>query len=186
MMDGWRSWYHRHSTRFYKPNPRNSWLSWIGEERLAVGSLPTGTTLPRLRDEGVTHVINCRATSQVWLSQDLAAERALFGPARVVHAPMWDFGQPQHPRLWSSAARYVADVLADEPAARVLIHCHQGRRRSILLTYAVLRLRGYDPDTAADLIAKHRSEGQLVKTYAASVERWLDAGAVPIGRLRLR
>ncbi|GIF78357.1 protein-tyrosine phosphatase family protein [Asanoa siamensis] len=186
IVDNWRSWYHRHSTRFYKPNPRNSWLSWIGEEHIAVGSLPTGRTLPLLRDAGVTHVINCRATSQTWLSQDLAAERAVFGPARVVHAPMWDFGQPQHPRLWSAAARYVADVLTEEPGSGVLVHCHQGRRRSVLITYAALRLRGHDADAAAALIATHRTEGVLVKAYAGSVERWLDAGAVPIGRLRLR
>ena len=185
-MDNWRSWYHRHSTRFYGPNRRNSWLSWIGNERLAVGSLPTGSTLPLLRAEGITHVINCRSTTQTWLSQDLAAERAVFGATRVVHAPMWDFGQPQHPRLWSSAARYVADVLTEEPAAGVLIHCHQGRRRSILLTYAVLRLRGHDPEEAANLIATHRTEAVLVRAYARSVERWLDAGAIPIGRLRVR
>ncbi|MDG4826323.1 hypothetical protein O7635_31115 [Asanoa sp. WMMD1127] len=185
-MDSWRSWYHRHSTRFYGPNRRNSWLSWIGEERIAVGSLPTGVTLPLLRAEGVTHVINCRSRAQIWVSQDLAAERALFGPARVVHAPMLDFGQPQHPRLWSAAASYVAGVLTEESSANVLIHCHQGRRRSILLTYAVLRLRGREPDEAAELIANHRTEAVLVRAYAQSVERWLDSGAVPIGRLRLR
>jgi len=179
-------WAHRHSTRLYGPSRRNTWLSWIGDEHIAVGSLPTGATLPRLRDEGVTHVINCRSTTQTWISQDLAAERAVFGPARVVHAPMWDFGQPQPPRLWSSAARYVAEVLADEPTAGVFIHCQQGRRRSILLTYAVLRLRGHTPEAAADLIATHRTESDLVATYARSVERWLATGAVPVGRLRLR
>ncbi|MEV4537537.1 hypothetical protein AB0J82_27540 [Asanoa sp. NPDC049518] len=185
MMDRWRGWLHRHSTPFYGPSKRNSWLSWIGDERIAVGSVPTGATLPLLRQEGITHVINCRSTTQTWLSQDLAAERALFGPTRVVHAPMWDFGQPQHPRLWSAAAQYVSLVLTDEPEARVLIHCHQGRRRSILLTYAVLRLRGHDPDEAAALIATHRTEAVLVRAYARSVERWLADGAVPIGRLRV-
>ncbi|HEV7713423.1 MAG TPA: hypothetical protein VGP16_34835 [Asanoa sp.] len=183
-VDSLRRWYHRHSTRFYRPSRRNSWLSWIGGERLAVGSLPTGVTLPLLRAEGITDVVNCRSTAQTWLSQDLAAERAVFGPDHVVHAPMWDFGQPQHPRLWSAAARYAADLLNDEPDAGVLIHCHQGRRRSILLTYAVLRLRGHDAEEAAALIADHRAEAQLVRAYAQSVERWLDAGAVPVGRLR--
>lgn len=185
-MDGWRSWYHRHSTRFYGPSRRTTWLSWIGDEHIAVGSLPTGITLPRLRDAGVTHVINCRSTTQTWLSQDLAAERALFGPTRVVHAPMWDFGQPQPPRLWSAAARYAVGVLAEEPDAGLLIHCQQGRRRSILLAYAVLRLRGHDPEQAAALITTHRTEARLVAAYARSVERWLAAGAVPVGRLRVR
>lgn len=64
----------------------------------------------------------------------------------------------------------------------VLIHCQQGRRRSILLAYAVLRLRGHPPDRATGLIALHRSEAQLVDAYLASVERWLTAGADPVGR----
>jgi protein-tyrosine phosphatase len=180
----WRAWYHRHSTRFYRANRRNSWLSWIGDEPIAVGSLPTGETLPRLLEAGITHIVNCRSKTQTWLSQDLSVERKLFGRTHVVHAPMLDFGQPQHPRLWSPAATYVAQVLENDTRARVFIHCHQGRRRSVLITYAVLRLRGHDPATAADLIAQNRTEGVLVPAYASSVERWLAAGAVPVGRLR--
>jgi protein-tyrosine phosphatase len=185
-MSGWRQRYHGYSTRLYGPSPHTTWLSWIGDERLAVGSLPTSATLPRLAEHGVTHVVNCRSTPQTWLSQDLAVERALLGPSRVAHAPMWDFGKPQPPRLWSSAAHFAAQVLVDDPAARVLVHCQQGRRRSILLTYAVLRLRGRSRDEATDLIARHRAEAELVDAYTASVERWLAAGAVPVGRLRVR
>jgi hypothetical protein len=40
----------------------------------------------------------------------------------VVHAPMWDSGYPQPPRLWSAAALFAAQVLTDDPTARVLIH----------------------------------------------------------------
>src|SRR5439155_21890484 len=130
-MRGWRQRYHDHITRWYGPDPRNAWLSWIGDERIAVGSLPTGATLPRLAAHGVTHIVNCRATQQTWVSQDLAAERALLGPARVAHAPMWDSGQPQAPRRWSAAAHFAARALTEDDAARVFVHCHQGRRRSI-------------------------------------------------------
>src|SRR6266540_2225208 len=47
-MEGWRARYHRYSTRLYRPSPHTTWLSWIGDERLAIGNLPTGATLSRL------------------------------------------------------------------------------------------------------------------------------------------
>lgn len=185
-MTDWRQRCHRLSTWIYGPSRRTTWLSWIGDQRLAVGNLPTAVTLPRLPESGITHIVNCRSTAQTWLSQDLAAERALLGPSRVVHAPMWDFGQPQPPHLWSAAARFAAQILVDDPDAGVFVHCQQGRRRSILLAYAVLRLRGLSPDEAIELISSHRAEARLVDAYTASVERWLAAGGKPVGRLRIR
>jgi len=168
-MSGW----HRRSTRFYKPSRHTTWLSWIGDQRIAIGNLPTATTLPRLPAEGVTHVVNCRSTAQTWVSHDLAAERALFGPDRVAHAPMWDLGRPQPPRLWSAAAVFAARALAGDPEARVFVHCQQGRRRSVMLAYAVLRLRGHAPEQAKALISRHRAEARIVDAYTASVEDWL-------------
>jgi protein-tyrosine phosphatase len=162
------------------------WLSWIADQRIAIGSVPTATTLPRLRADGVTHVVNCRSAFQTWLSQDLAVERALFGPANVAHAPMWDFGQSQPPRLWSRAAHFAAAVLTDDPEARVLIHCQQGRRRSILLAYAVLRLRGHSREEALGDITTHRLEARPVDMYLTSVERWLACGPPPTGGLPVR
>jgi protein-tyrosine phosphatase len=185
-MSGWRQRYHRYSTGLYGPSRHNSWLSWIGDQRLAVGSLPTGATISRLPESGVTHVVNCRATLQTWISQDLAVERVLFGPSRVAHAPMWDSGDPQPPRLWSAAAHFAARALADDPHARVFIHCQQGRRRSVMLAYAVLRLGGHNPAETTALICDHRREAHLVTAYTDSVEQWLAAGAHPIGPLRIR
>jgi hypothetical protein len=170
---GWRAWVHRHSTRAYGPSRANSWLSWIGEERLAVGSLPTADSLPRLSAEGVTHVVNCRFRAQTWLSQDLALERVLFTPPRVVHAPMWDNGRPKTPDRFAGAVLFAAAALAEDSGHRVLIHCQQGRRRSVLVAYAVLRVGGHGPDDAARLIATHRREADLVPAYLDSVELWL-------------
>src|SRR5258707_7942769 len=99
---GWRTWVHRHSTRLYGPSPATTWLSWIGQERVAIGNLPTAASLLLLPGQGVTHVVNCRARAQTWISQDLAAERAVFGPARAIHAPMWDSGRHQNPAPWSA------------------------------------------------------------------------------------
>jgi protein-tyrosine phosphatase len=169
----WRRGWHGVSTRLYGPDPANGVLDWIAEERLAIGPLPTASTFDRLAAEGVTHVVNCRAHPQVLISQDLAVERAVFGADRVVHAPLWDSGRPQPPRLWAAAALVAADALDGDPQSRVFVHCQQGRRRSLMLGYAVLRLRGHGAVDAAALVTTHRPQGELVPAYAASVEGWL-------------
>jgi protein-tyrosine phosphatase len=150
-------------------------LSWIGAERVAVGNLPTARSLPLLLDQGVTHVVNCRSRPQTWISQDLYMERAVFGASRVVHAPMWDLGRRQPSALWWPAALYANAALEEDPRARVLIHCQQGRHRSAMVAYAVLRLRGRSADDAAELVLSHRGEARLLPVYRASVESWLSA-----------
>jgi protein-tyrosine phosphatase len=169
----WRARVHRYSTRLYGPDPAAARLSWIAQERIAVGVMPTGATIGRLTGEGVTHVVNCRAGWETLVSQELAVERALFGPDRVVRAPMWDTGWRQHPRRWSRAALFVARTLDEDPAARVLIHCKAGVHRSVLVAYAALRLRGHQADAAASLIHGHRAEAELLPRYRASVEDWI-------------
>lgn len=163
----------------YGPGSATSAYTWLGDERVAVGSLPTPATLPVLAREGVTHVVNCRAAAQTAFSRDLATERALFGADRVAHAPMWDSGRPQPPRNWAAAALMAARALDEDPYARVLIHCQRGRRRSVLVAYAVLRLRGHTPETAARTILSHRPEARLVPSYRRSVEEWLRATGHP-------
>ena len=61
---------------------------------------------------------------------------------------------------------------------RVLIHCTAGRRRSPMLAYAVLRLRGHDRTRAAALVLSYRTEAVLVPAYVRSVERWLATAAL--------
>ena len=177
---GWRARIHRYRTRS-RPNTGDNGLTWIADERVAVGSVPTGATIGRLAAEGITHVVNCRSGVETLLSQDLAVERALFGRAHVVHAPMWDTGWRQHPRRWSAAAHFVARVLDEDADARVLIHCRAGIHRSVLVAYAALRLRQHSADDAAGLILRHRVEAELLPAYRESVDRWIGQGGPRAG-----
>jgi protein-tyrosine phosphatase len=170
---GWRGRIHRFSTRLNGPDRVTTWLTWIADERIAIGAMPTWATIGKLAAEGVTHVVNCRASLETLLSQDLAVERALLGRARVIHAPMWDTGWRQHPRRWSAAARFVAGTLDEDATARVLVHCKAGIHRSVLVAYAALRLRNHSADDAASLILSHRAEAELLPAYRASVDDWL-------------
>jgi protein-tyrosine phosphatase len=148
-------------------------FSWIDGERIAIGSIPVGDAVRRLPELGVTHVVNCRADFQTRISQDLWAERQVLGADHVAHAPMWDHGRAQPARIWAPAARFAADALEQDPAAGVLIHCQQGRRRSAMVAYAVLRLRGHDPADAARLVLESRAPARLVPAYRESVEEWI-------------
>lgn len=154
-------------------------LTWIPETRIAIGAMPVGRQAEGLPAQGVTHVVNCRAAIQTVVSQDLWAEQAVLGRDSVAHAPMWDNGKPQSPDAWSAAAEWAARALDDDPDAGVLIHCQQGRRRSVLVGYAVLRLRGYSPADAARAILTARPVTQLVPAYRKSVEDWLSPAATP-------
>jgi protein-tyrosine phosphatase len=152
-------------------------LSWVGEERIAISGVPSLRVVEHLAERGVTHVVNCRPRAQVRWSGDLAAERAAFGPGQVAHAPMQDHGQRQRPAAWAAAASFAGQVLDDQPQAGVLIHCSAGRRRSAMVAYAVLRLRGHDRTQAAALVLRYRPQAELVPAYVRSVERWLAAAA---------
>jgi protein-tyrosine phosphatase len=159
------------------PDTASAALSWIGSERIAISGVPSPRAVARLAEQGVTHVVNCRPRVPVRWSGDLAAERAAFGPGRVAHAPMQDHGRRQRAAMWAAAACFAARVLDDQPHAGVLIHCSAGRRRSAMLAYAVLRLRGHDRTRAAALVLRYRPQAQLVPAYVRSVERWLAMAA---------
>jgi protein-tyrosine phosphatase len=148
-------------------------LNWIGDERIAVSGVPSAVVLADLAEQGVTHVVNCRPRLDVWWTGDLAAERAAFGAGRVAHAPMQDHGLRQRPAAWAGAAVFAARVLDEQPQAGVLIHCTAGRHRSVMVAYAVLRLRGRGRDQAVGLVLRYRPEAELLPAYAHSVERWL-------------
>jgi protein-tyrosine phosphatase len=170
-------------SRFGRPRPRRNsgpagpMLSWVGDERIAISAVPRPAAVAGLVGQGVTHVVNCRPRLDGWWGGVLAAERAVFGLERVAHAAMQDHGLRQRPAAWAEAARFAAQVLDDQPQARVLIHCTAGMHRSVMVAYAVLRLRGHDRDEAAGLVLRYRARAELLPAYVRSVERWLVTAA---------
>lgn len=171
---------HRVATRLYGPRRHVRGMSWVpGDHRLAIGAIPVGGEIDRVPEAGITDMVVCRAPLQTLISQDLWSARRVLGPDHVAHAPMWDDGKPKDPALWAPAALFGARAL-DDPDARVLVHCQQGRRRSVMVAYAILRLRGLPEDEAAAAVLEARPFGELVPEYRASVEGWLaDGGGTP-------
>jgi len=161
------------STRIYGPRHGLSGLSFVPGERVAIGAMPVAGEIMRLPDHGITHLVVCRATPQTLFSQDLWAARTVLGKDNVAHASMWDTGRPKDPEHWSQAALFAAEALQANPEARVLVHCQQGRRRSVMVAYATLRLLGLSEAEAARGVLEARPMGRLVPAYRRSVERWL-------------
>ena len=94
---------------------------------------------------------------------------------------MWDHGRRAAVAPLGARPRaFAADALDEDPDAGVLVHCQQGRRRSAMVAYAVLRLRGHDPAEAARLVLESRAPARLVPAYRASVEEWLAALDEPL------
>ncbi len=112
----WRARLRRCSIGLIASDPHSAALSWVGVDRIAISGLPPRGAVPRLADQGVTHVVNCRARPQVLLSGDLAAERAAFGHGRVAHAPMWPVRGDAVPEPATPAAG-ASGQAADPPVA---------------------------------------------------------------------
>lgn len=172
-LPGWRARWERVHVLPPSAEPGDLELSWIAGERIAISARPPLSLIPGLAGRGVTHIVNCRSRAQVRWSGDLAAERAVFGRDQIAHAPLLDHGRRQRPAAWAPAACFAASVLAGQPRAGMLIHCSAGRRRSAMLAYAVLRLRGQPGDVAAELVLTHRTQAELDPAYVRSVEHWL-------------
>lgn len=124
-----------------KPN-----LTWIADD-LAIGGRILHDEWPRLSQEGLGAVVDCRAEGR-----DPDALLARLG-IDFLHLPTADSGD------FDAAAVTAAASWIDQRRAagrRVLVHCRAGRGRSVLLAAAALALRGISPDESLDLIRAKR------------------------------
>jgi len=175
---GLRGLWHSIATRVYGPRHGLNGLAFVPGERVAIGAMPVGGEILDLPAKGITDLVVCRATPQTIFSQDLWAARRVLGRDHVAHAGMWDTGRPKPPEQWADAALFAAQALREDPNARVLVHCQQGRRRSVMVAYATLRLIGRSEVEAARGVIAARPMGRLVPAYRTSVERWLSSRTV--------
>jgi protein-tyrosine phosphatase len=176
-LPGLRGLWHSVATRVYGPRHGLNGLNFVPGERVAIGAMPVAGEVLRLPDHGVTHLVVCRARPQRMFSQDFWAAQQVLGRGNVAAAGMWDTGRPKGPEQWADAAEFAAQILQADPDARVLVHCQQGRRRSVMVAYATLRLLGRSEADAARGVIEARPMGRLVPAYRSSVERWLASRA---------
>jgi hypothetical protein len=93
-VNGWRQTYHRWSTSLYGPSPVVTALSWIRDERGAIGCIPTAATIQRLVNLGVNlpcelPVVDADAAVVGPGTRDSAAELVTRHRAEAVLVPAW-------------------------------------------------------------------------------------------------
>ena len=64
-------------------------LSWIGDERIAISSVPSAQAMARLAEQGVTHVVNCRPQAQVRWSGVRVHGSGVWGCCSVLTGSSW-------------------------------------------------------------------------------------------------
>jgi dual specificity phosphatase 3 len=140
-------------------------------DRLATGGdLPSDryddavNAVAELVELGVTHIVDNRIE---WSDERLVARLAPQIAYR--HNGVDDAGQRMPDRWFDTGVDFALTALED-PAARVVVHCHMGINRGPSMAYAILLALGWDPVEAIDAIRRVRPEAAV--GYAEDAVRW--------------
>ncbi len=149
------------------PLPDRLDLSWI-DETLAVGGRVRGNDISRLRQVGITRVVDVRSEHH-----DDTAALAMAG-ILLLHLPTPDtyplsIEDLKRGACWVNEARHAGE--------RVLIHCEHGVGRSVLLAAAALVCEGASPHEAFTRIATMRWQAAPNRRQVRQLSAFADAGA---------
>jgi protein tyrosine phosphatase (PTP) superfamily phosphohydrolase (DUF442 family) len=128
------------------PLPDRMDLSWI-DSTLAVGGRIRPADIPRLRQAGITRVVDVR----VEYKDDEAALNA--AGIQLLYLPTPDT-YPLTIEDLQKGAHWINEQR--QQGERVFVHCEHGVGRSVLLAAAALVCEGYTPSEAYTLIASKR------------------------------
>ncbi len=152
--------------RPYRPDIR--WVE-VGNGALALYHRPKGRDMAAFRKEGATHLVTLLSERENARKYGDAAKRH---GITWVWLPMPNANYPTdevHERL--RAALPELSRLLDE-GARIIIHCSAGIHRTGMVTYGLLRWKGYTPDEAMRIIRKTRKV--TAKEMKAKRQKWGD------------
>lgn len=132
-------------------------------KRLAFGSaVTTWGHAEKLRDLGITHIINLR-----W-SQNNAKVRQF----EHVWLRFHDDKKPRPRWFYRRALKFYKKAMKNS-RAKVFVMCHHGQCRSASLAYFFLRLSATNPREAERKILRARNTARVVPAYRQSSERYL-------------
>lgn len=132
-------------------------------KRLAFGSaVTTWSHAEKLRDIGITHIINLR-----W-SQNNAKVRQF----EHVWLRFHDDKKPRPRWFYRRALKFYKRALKDRHA-KVLVMCHHGQCRSASLAYFLLRSTGKSPHKAEHKVKCARHTARVIAAYRQSSENYL-------------
>jgi len=117
-----------------------------------------------LRAQGITHVLDVR---QEWNDEELM--RDLVPTITYRHLGVDDAGQ-RIPAAWFEEVACWALAALEDPAVKVLTHCHMGINRGPSAGFAILLALGWEPVAALDAIRSARPIAYI--DYAEDALRW--------------
>jgi protein-tyrosine phosphatase len=132
-------------------------------KRLAFGSaIKTKTHVKKLKDLGITHVINLRRSnnkqiqkfSHVWL-------------------PFKDDLKPRPRWFYKRTLKFYRKAM-QRLGAKLFVMCHHGICRSASLTYFFLRASGSSRRVAERRVKEVRTSARIVPAYRVSGEKYLE------------
>lgn len=132
-------------------------------KRLAFGSaITTWPNVERLRDLGITHVINLQRNKN---NKKVRQFEWLWLPFRddKKSRPRW---------FYKKALKFHKRAMQDR-GRKVFVMCHHGISRSASMTYFLLRTSGLGSDKAESTIRRVRPCAKIVPAYRQSGEEYL-------------
>lgn len=102
-----------------------------------------------IQQYGVTHILdlNCHCDYEKIHGTPLES-------VEVLHYEVKDDGEPRTLRWCVASLAFAYDAMHD-PASVLFIHCAAGHNRSVSICYGLLRMLGYDADTAKQLMIEY-------------------------------
>jgi protein-tyrosine phosphatase len=132
-------------------------------KRLAFGSaITTWPNVERLRDLGITHVINLQRNKN---NKKVRQFEWLWLPFKDDKKP--------RPRWFYKKALKFHERAMRRRDRKVFVMCHHGISRSASMTYFLLRASGLGEDKAESTIRRVRPCAQIVPAYRQSGEEYL-------------
>ena len=136
------------------PNLRNlavrhedSSFNWVLDRRIGIGNVFAAKDIVLIKEEGIRSIFG--------LTEELLSVRpAQLGVEKIVVRPMLD----GHGNQASAFCHMIDDLVRlEREHGPVMVHCHAGRSRSVILVAGYLRrTQGYFPEVALRLVQKHR------------------------------
>jgi len=183
-------------------NPRRYWrsLCWVTPRIAICGDLPTDRDEAReqLRDweeNGITHEIDVR----------IEANDAGFVAANSAITYVWhgvdDDGGRRDDSWFDEVTGIITGILASDPEAKVVVHCHLGLNRAPSIVFATLLAMGWDdldalrrirderpiagiiyaPDAVAWHGRRNGHSAEAISRRRASVNAWFDRNRLDLG-----
>ena len=135
--------------------------------RIFVGSAGAAYHLENLRDAGITHIASlCSSVKHAF------PEEFIYMPRVELNDDSSEESLVQFTTVHQTSVSFILDALESDPGHRVLVHCMQGKSRSVSICVAFLRYQlGMSYDDALSAVRVARPEASPNSVFEKFLQR---------------